>query len=80
MEQSGTNKENIYAYGYRAEERVTYVTRFGGDGRYHEVPVYWDEYIPVTGLGEIKMREDNDFHDNNTIMQTQRLNHIFFGS
>lgn len=77
IESDNDSTITVYAYGYRAEERVTYVTRFGGDGRYHEVPVYWDEYLPVTGKGEIQMREDNDFQDSNSITQTQRLNHIF---
>lgn len=67
----------VYAYGYRAEKRLTYVSRWGRDGRCHDVPVYWYEYLPVMGQGEIQMREDNDFHDSSTVTQSQRLNHIF---
>lgn len=68
----------VMAYGYRSERRVTYVRRWGGDGRYHSVPVYWDEYLPVTGVGAIDMKEDNDFHDNdNNIPQSDRLRHIY---
>lgn len=37
----------VTAYGYRSEERVDYVTKFGGDGRSHTIPVHWTEYLPV---------------------------------
>lgn len=65
----------VYAHGYRSEQRVEYIARWGGDGRCHQVPVYWDEYLPVVGKGQIQMREDNDFKDC-SISQSQRLRHI----
>ncbi|MDE7439482.1 MAG: hypothetical protein K2N23_03140 [Clostridia bacterium] len=37
----------ITAYAFRGERRVTYIPRFGGDGRTHMVPVVWIEYIPI---------------------------------
>lgn len=37
----------ITAYAYRGERRVTYISRMGGDGRIHAVPVVWIEYIPI---------------------------------
>ncbi len=49
----------VYAYGYRSEQRLTHISKWGGDGRMHDVPVYWDEYLPVTGKGSIQMKEDN---------------------
>lgn len=66
---------NVSAYGYRSVQRLTYISKWGGDGRSHRVPVYWDEYLPVTGHGNIYMKEDNDFQDA-SITQLQRLNHI----
>lgn len=66
---------NVYAYGYCSVQRLTYISKWGGDGRSHRVPVYWDEYLPVTGHGNIYMKEDNDFQDA-SITQSQRLNHI----
>jgi hypothetical protein len=41
----------------------------------HRVPVHWDEYIPVTGTGNIQMEEDNKINDN-SITHRQRLTHI----
>ncbi|MDR0506924.1 MAG: hypothetical protein LBH32_08955 [Dysgonamonadaceae bacterium] len=38
---------SVSAYGFRSERRTDYVSVFGGDGRYHNVPVHWDEYISV---------------------------------
>lgn len=65
----------VYAHGYRSEQRLTYISKWGGDGRSHRVPVYWDEFLPVTGSDNIYMREDNDFKDD-SITHRQRLNHI----
>jgi len=65
----------VYAHGYRIEKRLTYVNKWGGDGKMHRVPVHWDEYLPVTGQGEFFMKEDNDHEDASTT-QRQRLSHI----
>lgn len=78
-EQVNERNENsiikVYAHGYRTQQRLTYVTQWGGDGRSHRVPVYWDEYIPVTGSGQIHIREDNTLKDG-AITQHQRLHRI----
>ena len=78
-EQSRVNSDQatitVHAYGYRSVQRLEYVRKWGGDGRYHKVPVYWDEYIPVMGEGFLYMQEDNDFKED-SISQTQRLAHI----
>ncbi len=37
----------ITAYSYDIAKRVDYVSVYGGDGNYHDVPVEWDEYIPL---------------------------------
>lgn len=65
----------VHAHGYRAEHRVTYISKRGSDGKSHRVPVRWDEYLPVTGTGYIYMKEDNEFQDN-SITNRQRFNHI----
>ncbi len=65
----------VSAHGFRVEKRVTYIGRFGGDGRWHNVPVYWDEYLPVTGEGRMAIMEDNDFNDSHAT-QTERIEHI----
>lgn len=49
----------VSAHGYRAEQRVTYVKKLGGDGNWHQVPVYWDEYLPVVGSANMQISEDN---------------------
>lgn len=72
---NGDSVITVYAYGYRRLQRLTYVSVWGGDGRSHQVPVYWDEYISVTGQGSIRIREDIDFEDS-AISQRERLDHI----
>ena len=65
----------VNAYGYRTEQHLEYVSKWGGDGNLHNVPVYWDEYLPVTGSGMIYLKEDNNFKDD-SVTQRQRLGHI----
>lgn len=65
----------VYAYGYRAEKRISYITKWGGDGRMHQVPVYWDEYLPVTGQGRMDITEDNHYDDVKA-NQHQRIAHV----
>lgn len=74
-EADGNTRVTVFAHGYRVEKRVTYVSKWGGDGRTHQVPVYWDEYLPVTGQGSMHMQEDNSSEDPATT-QRQRLDHI----
>ena len=42
------DKISLTAYSYRTEERVDYISVLGGDGNFHNVPVPWLEYIPLT--------------------------------
>jgi hypothetical protein len=51
----------VSAFAYRAESRVSYISKYGNDGHWHEVPVEWQEYIPLSqtsfmrvGLAESK--------------------------
>lgn len=64
----------VFAHGFRVEKRIAYFDVKGNDGQYHSVPVQWDEYLPVTGTGNIYLHEDNDLNDEAT--QQQRLSHI----
>ncbi len=41
----------ITAHSFDIEPRVDFVTMYGGDGRFHSVPVPWDEYIPLIDTG-----------------------------
>lgn len=65
--QGNTDETQITAYAYTTEERVDYVSVFGGDGFFHEVPVYWVEYIPVSRESTVKIKQfemsDKEFND-----------------
>lgn len=75
---NSTNGESlikVYAFGYRAEKRLTYVSVKGGDGYMHDVPVYWYEYLPVTGHGRFTLSEDNNQIQEDA-SQSKRIDHI----
>lgn len=40
----------ITAYSYDIAKRVELVSVHGGDGRFHNVPVEWDEYLPLEAI------------------------------
>lgn len=45
--EDGVDKTCITAYSYDIKKRVDVVSVHGGDGHYHDVPVEWDEYLPL---------------------------------
>lgn len=38
---------NIHAHSYKAIPHTDYITKMGGDGCLHEIPVVWYEYVPL---------------------------------
>lgn len=48
---------SVEAHGFRGVDRVAYVEVHGGDGRYHDVPVHWTEYIPVSKTSSLVCKE-----------------------
>ncbi len=38
----------VTSYGYTTQKRVDYISKLGGDGRMHRIPIHWVEYIPVS--------------------------------
>ena len=57
----------ITAHSYKTIDRVEYVSTLGGDGRVHQVPVHWDEYIPIQKQTQMEVKEErtnrSDFID-----------------
>jgi len=45
----------VTSYGYKGEDRIDYVTKMGGDGRMHTIPVRWVEYLPVHKDSEVEI-------------------------
>lgn len=66
----------VYAHGHTSVRRVEYVTVHGDDGKNHRVPVYWDEYFPVTGTGQFHIGEDNTSLNEDAASQHQRIDYI----
>ena len=45
----------VSAHAFRGEERVEYVSKLGGDGKWHNVPVPWTEYLPISRDSRMKL-------------------------
>lgn len=53
----GTQTIKVTASGYAAQDRVDYISVYGGDGSYHDVPVEWVEYINVQQESNMMIKE-----------------------
>lgn len=73
-----TDLVKVMAYSYDIIPRVEYVTMLGGDGRYHDVPVHWDEYIDLTKESLVELKkldiDDNMFDE---ISSSNNISEIF---
>lgn len=54
---NNTDRVIVTAHSFIGERRVTYVTKLGGDGHLHTIPVRWIEYIPVSKDTEMAVEE-----------------------
>ncbi|ATZ16282.1 hypothetical protein JN01_0304 [Entomoplasma freundtii] len=57
---NGLEQLMVKAFGYQTIERVTYIPVLGGDGYWHNVPVWWTEYIPVAQESAVLVKNVED--------------------
>ena len=50
QQRGGVHSVGMHAYGFKGIHHTDYISKMGGDGRSHEVPVEWIEYVPVEKL------------------------------
>lgn len=67
------DKTCITAYSYDIEVRVDYVPVKGGDGYWHDVPVEWDEYIPLVAKNEFFICSDSMSENKSVIARRNGL-------
>lgn len=53
----GTTTVEVTAHGFGGIDRIEYVTTWGDDGRFHDVPVPYVEYYPLQQTTKILVRE-----------------------
>lgn len=65
---SGAEKDiiSVTAYGYKTESKTDFVTKMGGDGKFHTIPVRWTEYLPVDNTTKVEI---------NVVEQEKELSH-----
>ncbi|MBQ8689589.1 MAG: hypothetical protein IJ515_04420 [Clostridia bacterium] len=56
---NGTDTVTVTAHSFNGIERMDYVSVYGGDGRWHNVPVPWVEYIPVQKSTQMSVKGVN---------------------
>ena len=61
--QGSTDSVSVTAYSFDTVDQVDYVSVYGGDGRYHSVPVPWVEYIPVERTSEMALKRVGGSHE-----------------
>lgn len=51
--QNGVDEICVASYSYDIIPRIEFVAVHGGDGRWHNVPVQWDDYLPLEAACEL---------------------------
>lgn len=54
------DETSITAYSYDIFERVDMVSVHGGDGYFHDVPVHWDDYLPLEATASFCIGTETD--------------------
>ena len=47
QQRGNVHSVGMHAYGFKGVQHTDYISKMGGDGRHHDVPVDWIEYVPV---------------------------------
>lgn len=58
-QKGNTHDVSITAHGFRGIEHVEHISRLGGDGRRHDIPVHWTEYVPVEKVTPFTVQATN---------------------
>ena len=69
----GADVARITAYSFDAIPRIDVIPVLGGDGRFHSVPVPWDEYIPLTACSDFRVAEIKNATNENILAKRNGL-------
>ncbi|MBP5182607.1 MAG: hypothetical protein J6331_06230 [Lentisphaeria bacterium] len=71
----------VTSRGFCAKDRVTLVPVYGGDGKWHDVPVHWKEYLPVRKTTPLLLREaveEEDSRGRGELFAGRKVSHVRF--
>ncbi len=71
--QNDTDEICISAYSYDKIPRIDVIPMLGGDGRFHGVPVPWEEYIPLLETKHFFVATVESTKNRNTLAQRNNL-------
>jgi len=71
--QNNVDETCISAYSYDIEKRIDFVPVYGGDGRWHNVPVPWDEYMPLEMENYFCVTKQDLVHNQNVLASRNGL-------
>ena len=63
----------VSAYSYDIISRVDFIPVHGGDGRWHNVPVHWDDYIPLEATNNFFVATSDLAKNKNIIAQRNNI-------
>jgi len=63
----------ITAYSYDIKKRVDIVSMYGGDGRFHNVSVQWDDYLPLEARKNFYISTEETAKNKNVIAKHSGL-------
>ena len=69
----GVDEICVTAYSYEIEHRVDVVSVLGGDGKYHDVSVPWDEYLPLEKKNEFYITKSENAQNSKALASRDGL-------
>lgn len=70
---------SVTAHAFRGAARTEYVSKYGGDGKWHRIPVEWIEYLPVSRTSEMTVCEagTSDSREFAELSKTEKWQSVF---
>ena len=63
----------VYALGFKGINRVEYVSVLGGDGKWHNVPVEYVEYVSVTNVTTVLAAKEENAPEKNVLCRRRGI-------
>lgn len=61
--ENGSDLILVTANSYMGLDRIDYIPVKGGDGNYHDVPVPWIEYVPISKTSQVRVANSEENSD-----------------
>lgn len=77
---NGTDNLRVEAHSFYMVEHTDYISKLGGDGMMHAVPVDWIEYVPIDRVSEMDLSDNDSRLKGSNAVKKHGLSASFLGN